>query len=155
MSQIEVKPIDCPHCKGKIEVEIERKQTPAKVIIQKDDSEIEISKIVDATVERINKMGKGGGGIMDEPPAKKKDEPILEKFVPGYRCKNCGNVHQNKNYKERPKGKCSNCDQFSNVKSGPCPWCAEGEIEPVSDEDLDDLKIVTPPERPDDEQHEH
>ena len=64
--------------------------------------------------------------------------PKFPSHIPKYKCKNCDDWHENPNYK-RPKGKCNNCNQFRPTKSGPCPYCKDGEIEEVSRDDLDDL----------------
>ena len=68
---------------------------------------------------------------------------IIEKIpshLPKYKCRTCDTYHENKTFK-RPKGKCENCGQFAQEDKGHCPTCAEGELEPIDDEELDDLGI--------------
>ena len=78
-------------------------------------------------------------------------EKIVEKMpshIPGFKCKNCGDTHRNKNYTQRPKGKCTNCGQFAKDEKGSCPWCNQ-QVEPLEEEELEDLGIPKP------EAHEH
>ena len=104
--------------------------------------------------------------IIDNSKIEKKEPEIIEKevtktviedFKPNYECPN-GNcdvgVHKNKNFKKRPKGKCTNCEQFSKHDSGTCPWCKKDEIEPIDSEELDELGIAKPPEQ-EYEGHDH
>ena len=121
------------------------------------DAEMDLSEL--DNVEKSNNVSKfepkqvqNGNTMLFEAP--KEIEKIIEvvpDFMPGYRCKdgNCDiGVHKNKNYKKRVKGKCENCGQFSKHPNGDCPWCKKdgkrGEIEPIDDEELDDLGIVAP-----------
>ena len=41
--------------------------------------------------------------------------PKIQNHIPSYQCPDgdCGEIHQNKNYSKRVKGKCNNCEQFS------------------------------------------
>ncbi len=128
--------IDCPHCKGKLNVEIERQ--PATVKIQEDTTSKVMQKLQDLE-ERIATKPP----VVEEKP--KSSEIKLQSHVPGYRCgPDCQKLHKNKEYKMRPKGKCNNCSQFSNVEKGACPWCENGEIEKVDEDELDDLEIRRP-----------
>ena len=87
---------------------------------------------------------------VEKPEPEIKIETVIEDFKPNYECPdgNCDvGVHKNKNYKQKPKGKCTNCDQFAKHKNGVCPWCKKSDtIEELDPEDLDDLGIVSPPE---------
>jgi len=72
---------------------------------------------------------------------------VIEDFKPNYECPdgNCDiGVHKNKNFKKRPKGKCTNCDQFTKHDSGTCPWCKGTDIDTLEPEDLDELGISAP-----------
>ncbi len=76
-----------------------------------------------------------------------KKQPKLLNFIPDYQCEdgNCGQIHENSRYANRPKGKCSNCDQFSPEKEGKCTWCKEKDsIEEIDKDDLEDLGIRLP-----------
>ena len=148
MSQIELKPIDCPHCKGKIEVEIERK--PAKVVIQKEEKEIEIDKVVEAALAKRLDAGKAADVMPKE--EKPKDDPDIPSHVAKYHCKGCGSLHTNKKFKGLPLGKCDTCgEKFNSKKSGKCPYCKDGEIEELSDDDLEEMGIFLP----DEDEHNH
>ena len=74
-------------------------------------------------------------------------EPKIQSFIPNYQCKDgtCGHLHENPRYTTRPKGKCSNCDQFSPRKEGKCSWCNEKDsIEEIDKDDLENLGIRLP-----------
>ncbi len=76
-----------------------------------------------------------------------KKQPKIQSFIPNYQCKDgtCGQIHQNPRYTSRPKGKCSNCDQFSSTKEGTCSWCKqEDSIEEIDKDDLENLGIRLP-----------
>ena len=73
----------------------------------------------------------------------------IPSFIPNYQCEdgNCGQIHENSRYAHRPKGKCSNCDQFSSEKEGKCAWCKEKDsIEEIDKDELRDLGIRLPNE---------
>ena len=77
----------------------------------------------------------------------KKDSLAIPRHMPSYQCPDgkCGIIHPNPKYEKRPKGKCSNCDQFSLEKEGTCPWCKERDsIEEVDKDDIEDLGIKLP-----------
>ena len=76
-----------------------------------------------------------------------KKHPKMQSFIPSYQCKDgtCGQNHENPRYTTRPKGKCSNCDQFSPRKEGKCSWCNEKDsIEEIDKDDLENLGIRLP-----------
>ena len=144
LNESEIEKITCPGCKANIE--LERKQ-PTHRIIEHDQETPDIEELVKKEVEKLKPIDKP-----EEKPAKKEIE--LPSHVPGYRCSagdNCTRVHKNKNHKARPKGKCNNCDQFSNATKGPCPWCEEGELEAIDEDELDDMKIRKPDVHGDDD----
>ncbi len=72
--------------------------------------------------------------------------PKIQSFIPGARCSNgdCDEIHKNPNYTIRPKGKCRNCDQYSNKKEGKCAWCKQDEIEEIDQDELTDRGIDLP-----------
>ena len=74
-------------------------------------------------------------------------EPKMPSYIPNFKCAdgNCGQIHPSSRYTRRPKGKCSNCDQFSSVKEGTCPWCKEEDsLEEIDKDDLENLGIRLP-----------
>jgi len=75
-----------------------------------------------------------------------KKETKMPSHIPNYQCVdgNCGQIHPNKSYTTRPKGKCKNCDQFSIRSEGICPWCKEEEIEEIDADELEDRGIRLP-----------
>src|SRR5579872_6123371 len=64
-------------------------------------------------------------------------------YLPNYTCSQ-GCNHPNKNYKKRPKSKCSNCDQFNKLESGNCVWCGSDDLNPIDKDELNDLGIPSP-----------
>ena len=86
--------------------------------------------------------------VQVEKPSEKETRTIekIPSYLPKYKCKNCDTNHKNPNYTHRPKGKCKNCDQFSKDATGKCPWCDKEEIEPIDEDDLDELGIPEPEE---------
>ena len=101
----------------------------------------------------------GGQQLIKEPKVIEKEviKTVIEDFKPNYECPdgNCDiGVHKNKNFKKRPKGKCSNCDQFTKHDKGTCPWCKKDEIEALDPEELDNLDFPNPPETEIEHNHE-
>ncbi len=94
---------------------------------------------------------------VETPKPEVKIETVIEDFKPNYECPN-GNcdigVHKNKNFKKRPKGKCTNCNQFTKHDKGTCPWCKSTDIEALDPEELDELGIDIPTEQEHDHEHE-
>ncbi len=74
-----------------------------------------------------------------------KETKVVPSWQPNYICKgpNC-NTKKNPAYSSRPKGKCSNCGQFTKESFGTCIWCQSKEIEELDNEELDNLGIPTP-----------
>lgn len=140
--ETEVRNVDCPHCKGKIEVEIERK--PAKVKF----AEIpDIEDIVDRKFkERELKQ------VVDTPkPEKKKEKVVAPAYQPRFVCSGSGcEGHDNPNYQVRPQKRCTNCNMWGGPASvKKCPTCgSEEDFEEVDDDELDALNIPKP-------QHKH
>ena len=74
-------------------------------------------------------------------------EPKMPSYIPNFKCmnENCGKIHPSSRYTRRPKGKCSNCDQFSPRKEGICSWCKEEDsLEEIDKDDLENLGIRLP-----------
>lgn len=72
---------------------------------------------------------------------------VIEDFKPNYECPdgNCDvGVHKNKNYTKKPKGKCTNCGQFTKHDKGTCPWCKGTELEELDNDELEELGIIDP-----------
>lgn len=135
------KVIDCPHCKGKMEIEIERK--PAKVTI---DEKLPID--IDLLAEKIMEKTKS-----DAPAKVEKEYPG---FMPGEYCPdgNCsvGGVHKNNGYRVKPEKQCKNCSQLAPGAAKKCAWCGDNDFEKVTDAELSDVGIRLPSEE---HSHEH
>lgn len=135
---------DCPHCKKSLAFDVDKLDI-------KQEAPLSVPN-ASATGQQTQQIEKP----KEEPP-KLKRETVIEDFKPNYECPNgdCDvGVHKNKNFTKRPKGKCTNCDQFTKHDSGTCPWCKKDEIEPIDSEELDELGIAKPPEQ-EYEGHDH
>jgi hypothetical protein len=85
-------------------------------------------------------------------PVKVKD--AAPSYQPRFKCRDgsCDvGVHKNKNYREFPKTKCADCDQFNPFPENPdrgyknkCLWCGSEDLEEIDPEDLRDLGIPAP-----------
>jgi hypothetical protein len=115
--------------------------TKPEPIIKEVMREVPVEKIVEKVVEKPVIQTK----YVDRPVEKivEKTKVIAPQHLPSYTCVN-GCNHPNKNYKKRVKGKCRNCDQFSKNDFGKCTWCGSDDIEPITKEDLSDLRIPLP-----------
>ena len=123
---------DCPHCKKGITLDTEKMEV------------LEITKQADNPTIQTNT-----NQVLEKPKPEIKEviKTVIEDFKPNYECPDgdCDiGVHKNKNFKKMPKGKCTNCDQFTKHDKGTCPWCKHDEIEPIDSEQLDELGIDTP-----------
>ena len=124
---------DCPSCNEKVSIDIDKLEMKAPKELQNASTE---TKQV----------------LLEKPKEKEpeiKIETVIEDFKPNYECPDgdCPvGIHKNKNYKKKPKGKCTNCDQFTKNKTGTCPWCKGTDIEELDPEDLEELGISNPPE---------
>ena len=115
----------CPGCKKEHEVEID------------------IDKLnVTPPSTSSNAQASGQTQVLEEKPKPEiKIETVIEDFKPNYECPdgNCEvGVHKNKNYKKKPKGKCTNCGQFTKHDKGTCPWCKGTELEELEEIELED-----------------
>jgi len=133
---------DCPGCKKDLTLDTETL----------DVSKFKESQVKNAKVSPTQQV------ILEKPEEKPKPEvkieTVIEDFKPNYECPdgNCDvGVHKNKNFKKRPKGKCTNCNQFTKQEKGICPWCKSTELEELDPEELDELGIMKPLEV----EHEH
>jgi len=125
----------CPHCKKDHDVAFN---------LDKLDTKATPSQANNASIS-------GTGTILEEKPKeieKIVEKTVIEDFKPNYECPN-GNcdlgVHKNTNYKKKPKGKCTNCDQFTKHSKGTCPWCKKNDtIEEIDKEELEELGIEEP-----------
>jgi len=136
---------DCPHCKKPIGLDTEKMEIVEAV---KEPEKVSVNSGLQTQV--LEKPE-------EKPKTEVKIETVIEDFKPNYECPN-GNcdvgVHKNNNFKKRPKGKCTNCNQFTKHDKGTCPWCKSTEIEELDPEELDELGIDTPPEQEHDHEHE-
>lgn len=75
-----------------------------------------------------------------------KNVPKIPTFVPNFQCEdgNCGLSHRSSRYSKRPKGKCTNCDQFSSLSKGVCSWCKNDDFDEIDEDELRDLNIRLP-----------
>ena len=97
--------------------------------------------------------GISGSSDEQEPIIKRIEVPvekIVEKrveiapnYLPRYECSQ-GLTHNNKNYSDRVKSKCYNCDQFNKKSSGKCSWCGSNDLEPIDKDELKDKGIPLP-----------
>jgi hypothetical protein len=72
------------------------------------------------------------------------------------KCKNCGELHPNELYEGPPRGRCDTCGAiFPNKKGGKCPFCHDGEIDELSDEEVEEMKLYSESEDEDEHDHEH
>jgi len=133
---------DCPNCKEKVSIDI-------------DKLEVKTPKTLG------NASAEGQQQVLETKPPKPEviteTKTVIEDFKPNYECPNgdCDiGVHKNKNYKKKPKGKCTNCDQFTKHAKGTCPWCKGTELEEMDDETLEELGIIDPV-NDEHEGHEH
>jgi len=136
---------DCPGCKKEITLDTET---------------LDISKLKDSQIKNVAASAQQTQ-VLEKPEEKPKPEvkieTVIEDFKPSYECPdgNCDiGVHKNKNFKKRPKGKCTNCNQFTKHDKGTCPWCKSTEIEQLDPEELDELGIDMPAEQDHDHEHE-
>ena len=125
---------DCPNCKEKVSIDIDKLEIKAPKELQNASTE---TKQV----------------LLEKPKEKEpeiKTETVIEDFKPNYECpdEKCQvGLHKNENYSKKVKGKCTNCDQFTKYDKGQCPWCKKTDtIEEMDPEDLEDLGIENPPE---------
>ena len=123
---------DCPNCKEKVSIDIDKLEIKAPKELQNPSTE---------TTQVLIEKPK-------EPEIKIETKTVIEDFKPNYECPNgdCDiGVHKNTNYKKMVKGKCSNCDQFTKHNQGTCPWCKKNDtIEEIDVEELEDLGIIKP-----------
>ena len=76
---------------------------------------------------------------------KPKADPYVPEYVPKFKCKGCGGLHPNKKFKGLPVGRCDTCgEKFATKKGGKCPYCRAGEIEELSDSDIEELDLYLP-----------
>ena len=130
---------DCPHCKKTHETEFNLDELET---VSKESPKGRIKEIVNNNQTQVQEVIKEVEKIKE----------VLPSNIPAFKCKdgNCGRVHKNPNYKRPPKGKCTNCGQFTADPDTECPWCSGKEFEDVEEQDLEDLGIPIP-----EHTHEH
>jgi len=132
---------DCPNCKEKVSIDIDKLEVTSPKTLE------------NASTERQKQILEQKPEVIEKEVIK----TVIEDFKPNYECPHgdCDiGVHKNKNFKKMPKGKCTNCDQFTKHDKGTCPWCKHDEIEPIELEELDELGIDTPNTEHEDHIHE-
>jgi len=132
---------DCPNCKEKVTIDIDKLEmkTPKTLENASTDGQTQILETKPEVIE------------------KEVIKTVIEDFKPNYECPdgNCDiGIHKNKNYKKKPKGKCTNCNQFTKNKEGKCPWCKGTDLEELEEGELEDLGI-TDPVMDEHEEHTH
>ena len=127
---------DCPHCKKESEIDIDKIEIKPVEIKQFENPRTTQAQ---ATVQEV------------KPEIVEKIKEVLPSDIPAFKCKdgNCGRTHKNPNYKRAPKGKCTNCGQFSSDLEE-CKWCDGKEFEELEERDLQDMNIPLP-----EHNHEH
>ena len=113
---------------------IKRVEVPVEKIVEKR-VEVPVEKIVEKRVE-----------VPRPYPVEKLVEKRVEiapNYLPRYECSQ-GLTHDNKNYSDRVKSKCYNCDQFNKKSSGKCSWCGSNDLEPIDKDELKDKGIPLP-----------
>ena len=131
------KVIDCPHCKGKLNVEIERK--PATVKIEEREHLPAMSEL-EAMMDR--KLEKLKAPPIVVPAEKKKPTIKAPAHIKAGKCKNCSKIHPNEDYQGPATGKCDKCSSiFTDRSSGDCPFCKGGEIEKIDEDDRADMEL--------------
>ena len=66
---------------------------------------------------------------------------ITPNYLPRYQCSE-GCIHNNKNYSDKVKSKCSDCDQFT--PSNECLFCGSNDLNPIDKDELKDKGIPLP-----------
>ena len=128
---------DCPNCKEKVSIDIDKLEMKAPKELQNASTE-------------TNQV------LLEKPKPEIKEVIKIEKVAPSdspfYTCSdgNCemDGLHKNKNYTKRPKEKCKNCESLNGSKK--CKNCGnkdENEFETLEAEELDDLGIPEPLEK--------
>ena len=139
---------------GKLEVTVPKGFKCKNGVCTTEELELEldvpdITPVINRIPEIEIKGNKNNQQLIQEPKIIEKEVEKLVKVVPSwqpsYICKgpNC-NTKKNPEYKTRPKGKCSNCGQFTKESFGTCIWCNNKEIEELDNDELDSLGIPTP-----------
>jgi len=125
----------CPGCKKEFESSHELENLEPKI----NKGTIKELTSGDQVIQQIEKP--------KDPEVKIETKTVIEDFKPNYECPNgdCDiGVHKNTNYKKKPKGKCTNCGQFTKHDKGTCPWCKGTELEELDEDELNELGIVDP-----------
>jgi len=128
-----IEDITCPGCKKEFTKETDLDK------LQKADP-----------VQSTNVSTTGSTTILETKPEvieKEVIKTVIEDFKPNYECPDgdCDiGIHKNKNYKKKPKGKCTNCGQFTKQEKGTCPWCKSNDLEQLEEGELEDLGITDP-----------
>ena len=129
----ETKEVDCPHCKGKIDVEIQRSKP--KVIIQEQQTEVIKENKTEVHDHTHNQV-----------PANDPHMELAKNLPKGWNfatCKdgNCGKIVRNPNGIETKFKTCPNCKDNTNRKGAKiCKTCGKKPDE-VEDWEESDVKI--------------
>ena len=79
--------------------------------------------------------------LQQQQPQEPQIKEVPFSFMPRYHCSDghCGTIHKNESFRDYPRAKCTNCDQFSKGSSKKCPWCGNDDFDILDDDDLDDI----------------
>lgn len=123
----------CPHCKKDHEAEFNI-----------DNIEPTKPQVPQGTVKQIISNNQ----TLLEPEIKtvEKIKEVVPSHIPKFKCKNgdCGQIHENPNYKRITKAQCTNCKQFTADIDSKCTWCGNTEFDEVTEEDLENMNIPLP-----------
>ena len=141
VSEHNVDTISCPGCQAKIEIERDK---PTHRIMASDSPDVL------AKLDNLEKQLQEKARPQVEKAA---SEKVLPSFVPGYVCKDCGEVHKNKGYRRKAKFKCDtpDCGQFSGSDNANCPWCGKRDWVELDD---DTKEMLPDPNAKDDHEHD-
>ena len=142
VSERDVDTISCTGCKDNIEIDRDK---PTHRIMEHGHDDVVMSK--------LNELDTFVKDKFKEPEKKAAKEKVLPSFVPGYVCKDCGEVHKNKGYRQKPKFKCDtpDCGQFSGSDNANCPWCGKRDWVELDD---DTKEMLPDPNAKDDHEHD-
>jgi len=129
--------------KGKTECPTCKKEHPAQFDIDKLTMEnVKVPEITNPQASGLQTQQ------LQNPELEIKEivKTVAPKDQPFYKCKNCGDKHENPNYSQRPNMKCPNCGSLNGEKN--CKNCKKNtdldEWEELDNDELNQLEIPEP-----------